>query len=73
MEILITSIIVATDLADTVVMAVVALSQSIQTAQIVNSYLQYVTTKLQSQTNIDNGILQRLDALEAAVLFLSEW
>lgn len=69
MGILITSIIAATTLAATAATAVVVLSQSIQTAQTVNSYLQIVTTELQCQTNIDNEILQRINALEAAVSF----
>lgn len=66
------TIISATALAVNVATAAVTLSKSIQIAARMNSYLQNITTELQSQTVIDQKILQCLNTLKATVTFMGE-
>uniref|UniRef100_A0A8C8RB57 Retroviral envelope protein GP41-like domain-containing protein n=1 Tax=Pelusios castaneus TaxID=367368 RepID=A0A8C8RB57_9SAUR len=52
--------------------AVASLAQSVQTAKTVRDALLNVTQELQTQEHIDEQILARLNALEAAVIWLAD-
>uniref|UniRef100_A0A8C8SDB0 Retroviral envelope protein GP41-like domain-containing protein n=1 Tax=Pelusios castaneus TaxID=367368 RepID=A0A8C8SDB0_9SAUR len=52
--------------------AIASLAQSVQTAKTVGNVLLNVTQELQTQEHIDEQILARLNALEAAVIWLGD-
>lgn len=52
--------------------AITALTESVKTAHEVSSVMSNFTEGLQMQTVIDQQILARLDALEAALLWVGE-